>query len=356
MRIAIVNDMRTAVEALRRVLVSVPNFQVAWVAGNGDEAVRKCVDDPPDLVLMDLYMPEVDGVEATRRIMARSPCPILIVTASVEGHAAKVFSALGAGALDAVRTPVLGAAGQTPGGAELRFKIETIGRMLSEGRGLTTSDSRARTRRADSAAVNKIVAIGASAGGPAALARILGSLSGTLEAAVVIVQHIDAQFAVSMAEWLGKLSALPVRAIRDGDELQEGVVLVAATNDHLILRDARTLAYSPEPLSKYYRPSVDVFFESLCRHGDGDIAAVLLTGMGRDGARGLRSLRTAGALTIAQDEASSVVYGMPKAAADLHAAAEILPLPEIAPRLTAFVSESFAQVRSRRGKPQQDRT
>lgn len=108
MKIAIVNDMLTAVEALRRALLIVPGFELAWIAGNGEEAVQKCLADTPDLILMDLYMPVMDGVEATRRIMAEKPCPILVVTASMEGNSGKVFSALGAGALDAVRTPILG--------------------------------------------------------------------------------------------------------------------------------------------------------------------------------------------------------------------------------------------------------
>ena len=351
MRIAIVNDMRTAVEALRRVLVSLPNFQLAWIAGDGEEAVKKCVEDPPDLVLMDLYMPVMDGVEATRRIMAQKPCPILIVTASVEGHSSKVFHALGAGALDAVKTPILGAGGQTEGGSELRFKIETVGRMISASQRPDAAAGAGTGPQPLSTAADKLVVIGASAGGPAALATILACLPRTLGAAVVIVQHIDFQFAASMVEWLGTSSALPVYVIKEGDVLREGAVLVAATNHHVILRESRTLGYTPEPRNSYYTPSVDVFFESVCRHWDGEVVAALLTGMGRDGAMGLKALRTAGAYTIAQDRASSVVYGMPKAAAELDAALEILPLEQIAPRLTEVVTKRPQRGRNKRWKP-----
>ena len=338
MRIAIVNDMRTAVEALRRVVLNLPGVQLAWVAGDGKEAVKICIEDPPDLILMDLYMPVMDGVEATRLIMAQKPCPILIVTASVEGHASKVFNALGVGALDAVKTPILGTGGQTEGGAELRFKIETIGRMLSHKPGPDSAASAGIGPRPRPTAADKLVVIGASAGGPTALATVLERLPRDLAAAVVIVQHIDFQFVASMVDWLGKLSALPVRVIKEGDELREGIALVAATNDHLVLRKSGRLGYTPEPRDGYYKPSVDVFFESVGLHWNGVVAAVLLTGMGRDGAKGLKSLRTAGAHTIAQDRASCVVYGMPKAAAEINAALEILSLEKIAPRLMAILT------------------
>jgi two-component system, chemotaxis family, response regulator WspF len=347
LKIAIVNDVLTAVEALRRALLSVPGSELAWIAGNGEEAVQKCLADTPDLILMDLYMPVMDGVEATRRIMAERPCAILVVTASMEAHSGKVFSALGAGALDAVKTPILGPGGYAAGAPMLRLKIEGIARMLAQGRGLDPGSVFGTGTKLSSTAADKLVAVGASAGGPAALAEILGVFPRALAAAVVIVQHIDVQFVGSMVDWLAKSSSLPVSAACEGDVPREGVALVAATNDHLILRNSRTLGYSSEPSGSYYRPSVDVFFGSVCRHWKGDVFAALLTGMGCDGAKGLKALRTAGAYTIAQDQASSVVYGMPKAASELDAALEVLPLREIAPRLTSLVEKGFARSRSR---------
>lgn len=347
MRIAIVNDMLTAVEALRRILLNLPNCQLAWVAGDGAEAVEKTLEDTPDLILMDLYMPIMDGVEATRRIMTSSPCPILIVTASLEGHSSKVFHALGAGALDVVKTPIWAAGGDAEGAGGLRVKIAAIGRLVSEGRATEPLAGEVATPRPASIVAGRLVAIGASAGGPAAVATVLGNLPANLKAALVIVQHIDMQFAESMAVWLGKTSALPVRVIHEGDELQEGIAFVAATENHVILRNSRTLGYSVEPRDSHYKPSIDTFFESVVRHWKGDVVAALLTGMGRDGAKGLKALRTAGAFTIAQDRATSVVYGMPKAAAELDAAVEILPLTEIAPRLVAGVTNSSLRARNR---------
>ena len=182
----------------------------------------------------------------------------------------------------------------------------------------------------------RLLVLGASAGGPAALAKLLGNLPREFPAAMIVVQHIDEEFSPLMAKWLGEQTKFPVRMAAPGDRPVPGTVLLAGTNDHLIFQADQTLAYTPEPRAHAYRPSVDVFFESVARFWRGDVAAVVLTGMGRDGAKGLKALRTAGAFTIAQDQATSAVYGMPKAAADLRAAEEILPLNDIAPCLVRY--------------------
>lgn len=331
MRIAIANDMAMAVEAMRRIIARSPAHELAWTARDGEETVRLCAQDTPDLILMDLMMPVLDGVEATRRIMAKTPCAILVVTASVGSRSAKVFEALGAGALDAVSTPTLG----SDDGAALLTKIDTIRRLI-------TTEPQRNGFSPPPVFTNppgSLIAIGASAGGPAALAEILGALPRNFATPIVIVQHVDAEFAPSMASWLNEQSKVPVRLARQEDHLQSGCALIAGTDQHLVFTNSRTLGYTPHPREVSCSPSVDIFFESVARHWRGKIVGVLLTGMGRDGAKGLRTLRNAGALTIAQDRASCVVYGMPKAAADLNAAAEILPLSKIAPRLcTTFSS------------------
>ncbi|MCC2656916.1 MAG: cheB [Panacagrimonas sp.] len=338
MRIGIVNDLPLVVEALRRVLALHSEHRVAWVARDGAEAVAMCASDTPDLVLMDLLMPGIDGVEATRRIMQRTPCPILIVTVSVGAHAGRVFEAMGHGALDAVDTPVLkGDAAQ--GGAEaLLDKIDRIERLVRArpapappANGVERSVARAPQRP-------PLLAIGASAGGPAALAVLLRALPADLRAAVVIVQHVDAQFAPGMADWLGQQSALPVRLAQESDRLQAGTVLVAGRADHLVLRRSAALGYVREPADYHYRPSVDVFFHSVARFWADRTVGVLLTGMGRDGALGLKALRDHGCHTIAQDASTSAVYGMPKAAAQVGAAVDILPLPQIAAHVVAALS------------------
>jgi two-component system response regulator WspF len=279
---------------------------------------------------MDLIMPVMNGVDATRQIMAKTPCAILVVTATVEGHTGMVFEALGAGALDAVQTPELAATGELGGASAMKLKVETIRQLVARSAERKQPGGLDETPRPNSVLATPLVVIGASAGGPAALAIVLHDLPEDLPAPIVIIQHIDAQFAPSMAAWLNEQCPLTVRVALEGEHVQPGTVLIAASNDHLVFVNSQTLHYTPEPRACHYRPSIDVFFESVVKYWKGDVVAVLLTGMGRDGAKGLKALRAAGASTIAQDAASCVVYGMPKAAAELGAAAQILPLVRIA--------------------------
>lgn len=330
MRIAIVNDMPMAVEALRRALAFEPAHQVIWVASNGEEAVRQCAENTPDLILMDLILPVMDGVEATRRIMAQSPCAIVIVTVDREQNVHRVFEAMGFGALDVVDTPALGAGNAKEAAAPLLRKILNIGWLMGQ------TDKRVQTVTALPREPGKrkgLVAIGSSAGGPAALELLLKGLPSSFDTSIVLVQHVDQVFAAGMAEWLSSSCGLKVRLARDGEAPQPGTVLLAGTNHHIRLLKNGTLTYTAEPVNEIYRPSIDVFFESVARYWEGDAVGVLLTGMGRDGAQGLKLMRQQGFLTIAQDQQSSSVYGMPKAAAAIDAAVEIRPLNKIAPRL-----------------------
>lgn len=330
MRIAIVNDVPMAVEALRRVVTSVPEYQIAWIATDGEEAVRLCAADVPDLILMDLMMPRMDGAEASRRIMRESPCLILIVTATVGGHSSKVFEAMGWGALDAVNTPVIEKSGEPAHASELLSKIAMLRKLMGRSPGrippLTMSGAVSSGLQPDF----PLIAIGASTGGPAALARVLSGLPAALHAAVTIVQHVDKRFASGLASWLARESSRDVSIIRSNDRPDASAVQIASTNDHLLLTPELTFEYSDEPAHYYYRPSVDVFFHTVATRWPVTAIGVLLTGMGSDGAKGLLAMRRAGWHTIAQDQASSIVYGMPKAAAKIDAAVEILPLDRIA--------------------------
>jgi two-component system response regulator WspF len=330
-KIGIVNDLPIALEALRRVLALRPDHAVIWSARDGAQAVALCEQETPDVVLMDLIMPGLDGVEATRQIMAATPCAILVVTASVGANAARVFDAMGYGAIDAVDTPVLGRGDLQQGAAAFLHKIDTVAKLVATRRFIPSADPFGDTwiitRR------ERLVAIGASAGGPAALTAILSGLPKGFPAAVVIIQHVDVRFAQGMADWLSRNSALPVRVAKEGDHPTAGTVLLAGTNDHLRFISPERIGYTSEPVEQAYRPSVDVFFASVGLHWAGEAVGVLLTGMGRDGAQGLKTLRDKGHYTIAQDQGTSTVYGMPKAAASLGAAVDILPLERIAPRL-----------------------
>lgn len=341
MRIAIVNDSAMAVESLRRAILSSPQYQIAWVAADGAEAVWRCTLDTPDLILMDLIMPVMNGVDATRKIMESTPCAILVVTATVSGNAPLVFQAMGVGALDAVNTPVMGLSGQAEGRDDLLAKIAMIGRLICQRRGDGAGVQHNRSTPKPQDASMALVAIGASSGGPHALSQVLAALPADFASPIVIVQHVDENFSSELACWLDKQCALEVRLARKGDVLQPGLALLAGTNNHLILREDNLLDYTPLPEEMAYRPSVDVFFNSVADNWRGNAVAVLLTGMGRDGAEGLLRMRNQGFHTIAQDEASCAVYGMPKAAAKLNAAVEILPLSEIGTTLARLLPARY---------------
>jgi two-component system, chemotaxis family, response regulator WspF len=344
MRIGIVNDTGLAREALRRVVLSSSEHEVVWSANDGAEAIALARVDRPDLILMDLMMPGVDGVEATRRIMGESPCAILIVTATITGHLSRVYQAMGYGALDALDTPTLGPRGQIAGASLLLHKIEIIGKLI----GKPTERSFARRDAATPSITNEqpahsemslrpLIVLGASTGGPNALAEILAQLPTTLITTIIIIQHVDAAFAPGLGHWLAEQAHRRVTLAVEGHQPVAREILLSGTDDHLIMGEDRRLHYSVEPRAMCYRPSVDVFFNSLAKNWPRPGVAALLTGMGRDGAAGLLKLRSLNWRTITQDEASSVVWGMPKAAVDLGAAEEILPLPRIAEAIVRLV-------------------
>lgn len=329
MKIAIVNDVVLIGEALRRMIAQNGEHQVIWVARDGEQALQFCRQARPDLILMDLLMPGMDGVETTRRIMQETPCAILLVTASPEDTTGLVFRALGAGALDVTATPVI--TGKPGTDSALLAKIRTIGKLIAAE---TTSSARAvpmeRTLPDAHIEPRTLVAIGSSTGGPVALAQILGRWNPPEDCSLVIVQHIDENFTDSFAKWLGEQVKRPITVIEPQMRLERGRIYMAKTNDHLVMDSSHKLNYSAHPRDYPYRPSVDVFFRCVARHWQGPAIGILLTGMGRDGAQGLLAMRRSGMLTITQDQASSAVYGMPRAAAEIGAAELVLPLEKIA--------------------------
>lgn len=335
MRIAIVNDLALAQAVLRRLIESVPGYTVAWTAADGAEAVRQAVADRPDVILMDLIMPVMDGAEATRRIMSASPCPILVVTASVGGNFGKVYEALGAGGLDAVKTPTFGPGGQIEGGAAILERLAKLERAAGVAALSSPPPPRPQSREKGDLSLPPLVAIGASTGGPEAVAQVLASLAPAPPGPVAVVQHIAADFAAGFAIWLQRRTGLAVQLVQDGVIPAAGQVYVVGSDDHVVLLPDRRFIHTPEPRAYPYRPSVNVFFESLATAWPRPGVAVLLTGMGSDGAAGLARLKELGWHTIAQDQATSVVYGMPRAAAERNAACQILPLSQIGPAVLA---------------------
>jgi len=342
-RVAIVNDLAMAREALRRVVLSVPGTEVAWMAENGAEALRRALSDRPDLVLMDLIMPVMDGVECTRRLMREAPCPVVVVTATVEGNASRVYDAIGAGALDAVETPRLspdGARGERP----LVEKIGAVRRMrAADLAGAGTAPSPI-ARAADAASSARpgagcpVIAIGASTGGPQAVATVLDGIPNPAPAGIVVVQHMDPHFLPGLATWLSGRTRRAVRLVRAGDRPDPAAVLVAGEARQLVMRADGAMDYVDGDPSAVHRPSVDVFFESLAAARAVGGVAMLLTGMGRDGAAGLLALRRAGWPTYAQDRDTSVVWGMPGAAHSMGAVEHLLPLGELGPAVLAAIA------------------
>ena len=335
MRVAIVNDLRMATEALRRIVEMQDGLELAWTAMDGREAVEKTGEDLPDLILMDLVMPEMDGETATRIIMEEHPCPILVVTASVTGNARRVVKAMAAGAIDAIETPTFGLDGRFSGDGPL---LDRIDRLMRDPAGFREVVSTSRPHATPTGSVSSsprrpsIMLIGASTGGPQAIRTVISALPRPLSIPVVVVQHIDHQFVGGLVHWLQEVTGHTVVESAPG-AIEPGVVVVASTNEHLVLSD-RGYAHRPDTEDRLHRPSVDELFASAAETSHHGIA-VLLTGMGTDGAVGLERLRAAGWHTIAQDEASSAVWGMPAAAIRAGAAVETLPLDEIGPRVAS---------------------
>jgi chemotaxis response regulator CheB len=344
-KIGIVNEPLPA--AVLRAALAEIGHQVVWIAGTMEHVQSCCAAIVPDLVFVDVHLRAVDGLDVVRHVGRDRRVPVLVTTTSC-ADPARVFEALGQGAMDVVTLPAVAVTEQGGSVAPevtrlLLTKLTTIGRLVDGGVPAVPRDAEA--------VCSQLVAVGASAGGPAALAVLLTALPRTFPAGLVVVQHLGEGFTDGVAEWLQRGTALEVRVAREGDRPQVGLVLVAGGEQHLVFKSASRVGYTPEPRDKVYRPSIDVFFDSVRCAWRGSTIGVLLTGMGRDGAAGLKALRADGHHTIAQDEATSAVYGMPKAAAALGAAVEVLPIERIAGKLmewTASGARERAPVRQKR--------
>jgi two-component system chemotaxis response regulator CheB len=303
----------------------------------------------PDVITLDMMLPLMSGVAVTEYVMAHSPTPILIVSSSTNrGDLYKTYDALAAGAVDVFEKPT----GNDPVGAWERDFVSTVKivsrvRVITHIRGKLGPSGRTPanpvSRETFDGPVRKsVIAIGGSTGGPAAIVEILRGLPSGFPIPILLVIHIGDLFSTAFTEWLDGQSALRVRYAIDGEALpalgQAGVVM-APSGLHLVVQRGK-LRLTSDRERNSCRPSVDVLFESLAKEMGGKTAACLLSGMGRDGAAGLLALRHGGALTIAQDEASSVVFGMPREAIEMGAVDRVLGLDQIATALAAVAFES----------------
>jgi len=342
-RVLVVEDSLTVRKYLVDILRSDPELEVIAEAEDGKQAIELCERLRPDLVTMDMVLPVMTGMAATEYIMAYCPTPILIVSASTNrGELFKTYQALAAGAVDVIEKPFGDERDRNWERAFLttikvvaRVRVITHprARLRASGRSpsLQSAPGATEPESVKSATHYRLVALGVSTGGPQALAEILGSLPAGFPLPLLIVMHITPAFGSAFADWLNDQSPLPVSTAVHGQPLPpigRPRVLLAPPDRHLKVHQGRLwLNDSPEVHS--CRPSVDVLFESVASDIGERAIAVLLTGMGRDGARGLLAVRAAKGTTIAQDEATSVVFGMPREAVLLGAAQRVLPLHEI---------------------------
>jgi two-component system, chemotaxis family, protein-glutamate methylesterase/glutaminase len=335
-KILVVDDSRTTRLMMTQLINRTPDMIVIGEAENGQEAIRLVAELAPHAILMDVIMPQIDGLEATRQIMASHPTPIILVSASYDSTEADVaFKAMKAGTLTVLRKPGLDAPND-----EIINLLSTI-RAMSSVHVIHHRSQNTAPRPAVSAPVMmverpQIVAIAASTGGPAALSEILWNLPSHFGLPVVIVQHITSDFVPSLVGWLNQLCKLPVQVARQGETVSPGVVYIAAGGAHLRVSAHHTFVMNTTPQTARFMPSCDILLESIARAYGNRAVGMVLTGMGDDGARGLLAMAQAGAFTIAQDENSSTVFGMPGEAVRLGAARQVLPLSKIAPILTSL--------------------
>lgn len=342
-RVLIVDDSPTTVAVLKKMLSSSEEIEVVATAANGVEGLRRLEESKPDVICTDLNMPEMDGLEFTRRVMQEHPRPIMVISTEVEDRQSqKVFDLLKAGAVEIFPKP---RAGLSPQNDDLRRelikKIKVLKGIVVFHKHRSAVERAAAAARVqprparppEKPAVYRILGIGSSTGGPQALLSILPRLPAAFPLPVICVQHISAGFLRGLVDWLNEHCALEVRIAARGEKPAAGRVYFPPEGLHLEFARDGSFAESEAPPYHGHRPSVNVTFASIAARYGPDAIGVLLTGMGDDGAVGLAEMKAGGAFTIAQNEASSTVFGMPRAAIEIGAASEILALDEIAARV-----------------------
>lgn len=336
-RVLLVDDSLLALHILQRLLARAPDIEVVGTARDGREALPLAAALCPDVICLDLHMPVMDGLEFTRAAMAADPRPILVVSNSVVPGTPGVFKLLEAGAVDVLPKPAAFAADDDRLAAELIGKVRIVAGVRvfrHAGRGASAGRNTPPAPRAAA----RLVVIGASTGGPAALHQLLAALPAAFPLPLVCIQHIGGEFLAEMLAWLDEGTALDVGQARAGEVPAAGRVYFAPADAHLEFDRNGRFLLSLGPPCDGHRPSVTVGMLAAARGFGAGAVGVLLTGMGRDGAAGLAAIARAGGATIAQDEASSVIYGMPGEAVALGAAQQVLPLQRIAPALLSLAA------------------
>jgi two-component system chemotaxis response regulator CheB len=348
-RVLVIDDSASVRQALCAVLAEDPEIEIMGVASDPFVAAKRIHDEVPDVITLDVEMPRMDGITFLRKLMAQRPIPVVMCSSLTEGGSATLMQALEAGAVDVILKPKLEAAQYLLDAkmricdvvkAAARARLPAVPRAQTDKRRsgpqpklsadamlAAPTGSRAMARTTE-----HVVCIGASTGGTESLRVVLEALPAD-SPGIVVVQHMPEKFTAALARRLDTLSAMEVREAADGDTVLRGRVLIAPGNKHMLLQRSGAryyVAVKDGPLVSRHRPSVDVLFRSAAHNAGGNALGIIMTGMGDDGARGLLEMRQAGAATIAQDEASCVVFGMPKEAIALGGAERVLPLESLA--------------------------
>ncbi len=344
LKVLVVDDSPTTRELMTSIINGAPDMAVIGQAFDGRRAVKMAVDLRPDVIAMDVVMPEMDGLDATREIMHVAPTPIVLVSASLDTFETDIaFEAIQRGALAVHQKP--GAPGSSGYEAEVSNLLRTLRAMAGVHvihhwqRGNGARPAAAASKPAPPTLQPpvrspEVVALVTSTGGPAALGAVLGRLPADFHLPVVIAQHIAPDFVAPLAEWLDEVSPLRVRVAEQGGCPLPGHAHIAPADAHLQMVGNGRFDLDRNQGGAAYMPSADILLGSVAQVYQARAVGVVMTGMGTDGALGLLAMRQAGAITIAQDEASSVVFGMPREAAALGAAGRVLSLIEIAGVLT----------------------
>ncbi len=345
-KVLIVDDSAVVRTILKQELGKFSDIRIIDTAPDPYIAREKIIEHDPDVVLLDVEMPRMDGITFLEKLMKAKPMPVVIFSSLTPAGCATAMHAIELGAVEVIHKPSLNAS--TPLNEIMEVLVNAL-RAAHSARhrykqGYKPLVPAVKTRSLDGAMIkttDKVFAIGASTGGTEALRVLLSALPATFPA-VIVAQHLPENFTKNFVESLKNISHMEVREAKDQDGLYQGLVLVAPGNHHILLRRSGARYYvevKDGPMVYYQRPSVEVLFDSVAKYAGSNAVGVIMTGMGRDGATGLKHMQEAGAFTIAQDEKSCVVYGMPRAAVEINAVDLILPLSEISGELVRQASK-----------------
>ena len=332
MKVGIAGLGASSRERLSRFLATLSSTRVVFSLSEEEDVIKACLLHRPQVLLMGLEHGSSLTVALTRELIAATGVSILLMESQSNPNFALIYDILGAGAQDVARVPGESDPQGPDAWQELKNRLDTL-------RALIGSNRRIPRLSATNSMRVPIVAVGASTGGPQALKTLLSGLPKDFPFSIVVVQHLDPHFYEGLASWLDRATSLTVLPLLEEAWPEPGVVWVAARAEHVVYGRDFKLRFSSGRQDLVSRPSIDVLFESLAQQPDAAACGILLTGMGRDGAQGLLALRKAGVQTLAQDEASSVIYGMPRVANELGAATEVLSIDQIAPALLVLAQQ-----------------